>query len=144
MTLEQLPRWARELVEAEPVARLGLLDDQGHPRVLPITFVAFQDAVWSAIDQKPKRSGAPPARIGFLRRRPQSTVTIDHYEDDWNRLAWVQLLGRTEVLDVAGHEPALAALCARYLPYRAQPPGGPLLRMVPDRALMWRAAGSVE
>jgi PPOX class probable F420-dependent enzyme len=144
MTLEDLPRWARELVEAEPVARLGLLDDHGHPRVLPITFVAFGGAVWSAIDQKPKRSEAPPARVEFLRRRPQSTVTIDHYEEDWSRLAWVQLLGRTDVLDVAGHEPALAALCARYPQYRAQPPPGPLLRMVPERALTWRAAGGVE
>ncbi|HEV3228869.1 MAG TPA: hypothetical protein VGY97_05290 [Solirubrobacteraceae bacterium] len=144
MTLEQLPGWARDLIAAEPVARLGLLDDRGHPRVLPITFAVFEGAIWSAIDHKPKRSQGEPARVRFLRRRPESTITVDHYEEDWNRLAWVQLLGQTLVLETAGNEAAVAALCARYPAYRARPPQGPLLRMVPERALCWRSSGADE
>jgi PPOX class probable F420-dependent enzyme len=144
MTLEELPGWARELVATERVARLGVLDDEERPRVLPITFVVFDGAVWSAIDQKPKRSDAPPARVGFLLRRPQSTVTIDHYEEDWDRLAWVQLLGRMAVLDIAGNERALAALRTRYPQYREQPPPGPLLRLAVERALFWRASPGGE
>jgi PPOX class probable F420-dependent enzyme len=142
MTLDRLPGWAQDLIAAEPVARLGLLDDNGRPRVLPITFVAFEGAVWSAIDHKPKRSRGDPARVRFLRRRPQSTVTVDHYEDDWTQLAWVQLLGHTAVLETAGHEAAVAALCRRYPAYRERPPQGPLLRLVPERALHWRASGA--
>jgi hypothetical protein len=51
----------------------------------------------------------------------------------------VQLLADAEVLDVAGHDAALAALAARYAPYRDRPPDGPLLRLTVRRALWWRA-----
>jgi hypothetical protein len=55
VTLEELPRWARELIASARVGRLGLLDEHDLPRVLPITFALWEDAAWSAIDQKPKR-----------------------------------------------------------------------------------------
>ena len=35
---------------------------------------------------------------------------------------------------------ALAALAARYAPYREREPPGPLLRLAPERARCWRAA----
>jgi PPOX class probable F420-dependent enzyme len=139
-TLEQLPSWALELLHEAPVARLGLLDGEGRPRVLPITYALAGGALWSAIDDKPKRvPGDQVARVRWLRARPESALTVDHYDADWARLAWVQVLGRTEVLEVPGHEHALDALAARYPAYRAQPPGGPLLRLTPERVLCWRA-----
>jgi PPOX class probable F420-dependent enzyme len=139
-SLETLPGWARELLESEPVGRLGLLDDDGHPRVVPITFAVVDGDVWSAVDQKPKRvPGAELARVRWLRARPRSTLTVDRYSDDWSRLAWVQLIGATNVVEVAGQEPALEALTARYPAYREQPPRGPLLKLTPARCLCWRA-----
>jgi PPOX class probable F420-dependent enzyme len=138
--LETLPGWARELLESEPVGHLGLLDDDGHPRVLPITFAVVGGDVWSAVDQKPKRvPGAELARVRWLGARPASTLTVDRYSDDWSRLAWVQLIGVTNVVEVAGQEPALEALTARYPAYREQPPRGPLLRLTPARCMCWRA-----
>jgi PPOX class probable F420-dependent enzyme len=109
--------------------------------VLPVTFAVVDGAVWSAVDDKPKRRpGEELARVRWLRARPRSALTVDRYDDDWARLAWVQLLGETAVLDVASHEHAVTALAARYPAYRERPPRGPLLRLVPDRALWWRAA----
>jgi PPOX class probable F420-dependent enzyme len=139
-TVDELPGWARALLDHERVAHLGLLDDDGLPRVLPVTFAVLDGAAWSAIDDKPKRvTGERLARVRWLRARPQSTLTVDRYDDDWTRLAWVQLLGRTEVVETAGHEHVVAALAARYVPYRDRAPGGPLLRLVPERAVSWRA-----
>ena len=138
MLLEELPAWARLMLNSERVARLGLLDDDDHPRVLPVTFVVAGEAIYSAIDKKPKRSNEP-ARVRYLRRRPEAALTVDHYDDDWTQLAWVQLLGRVEVLDAAEDEPGMEALVAKYEPYRDEPPPGPLLRLVPERALHWRA-----
>ena len=126
------------MLNSERVARLGLLDDDDHPRVLPVTFVVAGEAIYSAIDTKPKRSNEP-ARVRYLRRRPEAALTVDHYDDDWTQLAWVQLLGRVEVLDAAEDEPGMEALVAKYEPYRDEPPPGPLLRLVPERALHWRA-----
>jgi PPOX class probable F420-dependent enzyme len=139
-SLEDLPSWAHGLLETEPVGHLGLLDDDGHPRVLPVTFARIDGEVWSAVDDKPKRvPGRELARIRWLRATPRSTLTVDHYSEDWSRLAWVQLLGGTTIVEVAGHEQVLEALSARYTPYRERPPRGPLLRLTPERCVWWRA-----
>jgi PPOX class probable F420-dependent enzyme len=140
MTLENLPPWALELLREARVAHLGLLDEDGFPRVLPVTFALVDGAVYSAVDDKPKRRpGAELARVRRLRAQPRSSLTVDRYDDDWTRLAWVQLVGRAAVLDVSGNEVALAALVARYAPYRERPPRGPLLRLTPERAGCWHA-----
>jgi PPOX class probable F420-dependent enzyme len=140
--LDTLPTWARGLLESARVAHLALLDLHDRPRVLPVTFAVADGAVWSAVDQKPKRS-AEPARLRFVRRRPEAALTVDHYDDDWSRLAWVQLLGRVGLLERDAAARAMDALAAKYAPYRAERPPGPLLRFEVERALHWRAAGQV-
>ena len=137
--LAGLPGWARALLDDEPVGRLAYADADDRPRVLPITFAVAGDAVWSAIDEKPKRR-REPARLAYLRRRPEAALCVDRYDDDWARLAWVQLLGTVRIVEAAAAPGALAALAARYEPYRLCAPPGPLLRFAPERALCWRAA----
>jgi PPOX class probable F420-dependent enzyme len=139
-TLDTLPFWASELLRESRVGHLGLLDKDARPRVLPVTYVLFDGELWSAVDDKRKRRpGEELARVRWLRERPQSTLTVDRYDDDWSRLAWVQVLGSTAVIDAAGHAHVLDALAARYRPYRARRPPGPLLRLTPERALCWHA-----
>jgi PPOX class probable F420-dependent enzyme len=137
-TLDHLPAWARELLEQGRVARLGLLDEGDRPRVLPVTYAVHDAALWSAIDHKPKRTDEP-ARVRYLRRRPEAAVTVDRYSDDWSELAWVQVLGTVEVIDAVHAPEALEALTEKYEPYLAEPPQGPLLRIAPRRVLWWRA-----
>jgi PPOX class probable F420-dependent enzyme len=139
MTLADLPAWAVEMLQDERVARLAFLDADDRPRVLPITFAVAEGAIWSAIDEKPKRT-AEPARVNWLRRRPEAAVCIDVYDDDWGRLAWLQLLGRVDVLGLDAGGAGLEALIAKYAPYRERRPPGPLLRLGVQRALSWRAA----
>lgn len=139
MTLSDLPAWAIALLERERVGRLAFLDADDRPRVLPVTFVLAGDALWSAIDRKPKRT-AEPARVRWLRRHPEAALGVDHYEDDWERLAWVQVLGRVDVLPLEAGAAGLEALVAKYEPYAKQRPQGPLLRLTVDRALCWCAA----
>ena len=139
MTLRDLPGWAGELLSSARVARLGLLDESDRPRVLPVTYVAFEGALWSAIDQKPKRS-AEPARVRRLRRRPEATLLVDAYHDDWTRLAWVELRGSVSVLALSEAPEAVEALAAKYEQYRTEPPPGPLLRLAPEAVACWRAS----
>jgi PPOX class probable F420-dependent enzyme len=139
---EDLPGWARDLVERAPVGRLGLLDGDGRPRVLPVTFAVCDGAFVSAVDDKPKRvEGRELARVRWLRRDPAAALTVDHYEDDWSRLAWVQALGEAAVAD----DPppgALEALAAKYEQYRERPPRGPFVALRPNRFVCWRAGGA--
>src|SRR3954451_22351135 len=109
MGLDTVPDWARELVTRARVARLGYLDGDDRPRVLPVTFAVTGGFVWTAIDDKPKRR-AEPARVEYLRRRPEASLLVDEYDDDWSRLAWVQLLGPVDVM------PAESARGARGAP----------------------------
>jgi PPOX class probable F420-dependent enzyme len=139
VTLETLSKWARELLAAERVARLAYVDDEDRPRVLPVTFAVAGAAVWSAIDHKPKRT-TEPARLRHLRRRPEAALLADVYADDWERLAWVQLLGRVEVVPPAESPEALEALSQKYPQYAERTPPGPLLRLTVERALQWRAS----
>jgi PPOX class probable F420-dependent enzyme len=136
MNLEGLPAWALEMLEEARVARLGLLDEGDLPRVLPVTFAPFEGALWSAIDRKPKRPGEP-ARVRRLRRRPEATLLVDRYDDDWSRLAWVEVRGRVSVEPLG---PALDALAQKYPQYVEEPPQGPLLRLAPQRFACWRAS----
>jgi PPOX class probable F420-dependent enzyme len=135
----ELVAWANELLRSARVARLGLLDEEGAPRVLPVTFAVAEGRIWSAIDQKPKRA-EEPARLRFLRRDARAALTVDRYSDVWDQLAWVQVLGRVSILETAEGAAGLEALRAKYEQYREEAPPGPLLALEPERYLWWRAA----
>jgi hypothetical protein len=49
----------------------------------------------------------------------------------------VQVLGTVSIEDV--RDDVVGALARRYPAYRDQAPGGPLLRLSPERVLWWRA-----
>lgn len=139
--LAELPGWALALLREERVAHLGLLDYHNQPRVLPVTFALAGKQLYSAVDQKPKRvPGQELARIRYLRNHSSVALTVDHYNEDWSRLAWVQVLGTVQVFDDPSEHPrAVAALHAKYPLYRRLHLDGPLLQLTPRRALCWRA-----
>jgi len=110
----------RKLVSESRVARLGTRDPDGRPHLVPIVFVL-------AVDAKPK-SSRTLRRIENARRRPDVTVLVDNYDEDWERLWWVRLRGRARVLDGGDEaERALALLVDRYEQYLSEPPGPPVL-----------------
>jgi PPOX class probable F420-dependent enzyme len=109
------------------VARLATTDPDGRPHLVPIVFAIEGDTLYTAVDQKPKRSRTL-RRIENARRRPDVTVLVDDYDDDWERLWWIRLRGRARVLDDGlERERALTLLAAKYPQYRADPPDGPVL-----------------
>ena len=117
----------RSLVARARVARLATIDADGRPHLVPIVFAIEGDTLYSAVDSKPKRSRTL-RRIENARIRPDVTVLVDCYDDDWARLWWVRLRGRARVLD-GGDEAnrAIARLTTKYAPYRDNPPRPPVL-----------------
>ena len=109
--------------------------------MLPVTYALAGARLVTAVDvHKSKRVPAERlARLRWLAARPLAALTVDHYEEDWSRLAWVQAIGPVSILDAADAPDALAALAARYAPYRDRPPAGPVITLEPDRVLWWRA-----
>jgi PPOX class probable F420-dependent enzyme len=112
---------------AARVARLATTDPDGRPHLVPIVFALEGDTLYSAVDQKPKRSSTL-RRIENARARPDVTILVDHYEEDWGRLWWIRLRGRARVLDDGDErDRALALLQEKYPQYRTEPPEGPVL-----------------
>ena len=79
----------------------------------------------------------------YLRREPRAALTVDRYSDQWDELAWVQVLGSVSILGVDEGPAGLEALRAKYEQYRDEAPPGPLLALEPRRYLWWRAADAV-
>lgn len=130
-----------------PVARLAFEGAGGEPRQLPIVFALAAGALWSPVDGKPKRSPAL-ARLRLLEARPRVSLLLDHYDEDWARLWWLELRGRAEVVRADSEDdpriaaPA-AALRAKYPQYAGTPLflGSPtLLRIAIAGARGWAAA----
>ena len=110
--------------DSEPVARLATVRSDGSPRVVPICFALDGDTLYTAVDEKPKRTRRL-ARLVDIEAEPRVEVVIDHYDNDWTRLWWVRLRGRARVV---GHdERALGLLTAKYRQYRQRPPEGPFI-----------------
>jgi PPOX class probable F420-dependent enzyme len=125
----------REQVRKARVARLATLDEAGRPHLVPICFVLDGETLYSAVDEKPKRSKRLK-RIENIRRHPEVSVLVDHYEEDWSRLWWARLDGAAEVLDDGlERERALALLAAKYDQYRGEPPTGAVIAV---RIEAWR------
>lgn len=119
------------------VARLATTDPDGRPHLVPIVFALDGNTLYSAVDRKPKRSRTL-RRIENARARPDVTILVDHYEEDWSRLWWVRLDGTARVLDEGPErEHALALLRSKYRQYEAEPPTGPVIAVLIERLRGW-------
>jgi PPOX class probable F420-dependent enzyme len=131
------PAEMRERVRDARVGRLATIDAEGRPHLVPICFALEGETLYSAVDEKPKRSKRLK-RLENIRRRPGVAVIVDHYEEDWTRLWWIRMDGRASVLDEGTErEHGLALLRAKYEQYRAEPPTGPVIAVRIDRWRGW-------
>jgi len=124
---------------AARVARLATTDPDGRPHLVPIVFALDDDTLYSAVDRKPKRSRTL-RRIENARARPDVTILVDHYDEQWERLWWIRLRGRARVLDGGDErERALGLLAEKYPQYQHAPPDGPVLAVDVREVRTWSA-----
>jgi len=128
------PDEARARFAASRVARLATAG----PHLVPICFAVDGDTVWSAVDDKPKRTRALQ-RLRNVEADPRVALLADHYDDaDWSRLWWVRADGTARIVGDA--PPAVDLLVARYPQYAEQRPQGPLLAVTVTRWSGWSAS----
>lgn len=146
----------RSFVSEARRAVLATRAPDGRPRLVPICFVLAEhdDArgrpvLYSPLDEKPKRSPEPRdlARVRDLLVLPDVTILVDRWDEDWERLAWIRLYGRAEMLEPQPHEreehtAAVAALRAKYPQYRDQAlEERPMIRVVVNEIRRWGDLG---
>ena len=130
----------RERVGNARVGRLATVSPDGRPHLVPLCFALDGEVLYSAVDEKRKRSRRLQ-RLENIRSRPQVAVIVDHYDEDWTRLWWVRLDGTASVLDPGSEwEHALDLLRAKYEQYRAEPPRGPVIAVGVERWRGWASS----
>jgi len=121
-----------------PVARLATVGRDGRPHVVPICFVLDGSMLYTAVDEKPKRTRRL-RRLENIEANPAVEVVIDHYEDDWSRLWWVRLRGTARIVE----DPrAVELLAAKYPQYRDRPPAGPVIAIEIEERSEWTSSPS--
>jgi len=131
---------ARTRFTTVPVARLATADAHGRPHLVVVTFAVRGDAVYMAVDQKPK-SGTNLKRLRNVAENPQVAMLADEYSDAWDTLWWARADGQAAVLSSPQQmaEP-LRLLADRYWQYREAPPAGPVLAVMVERWSGWTGA----
>jgi len=130
----------RRLATTWPVARLGTVDADGRPHLVPCCFAMDGDAAYSVVDHKPKRTAAL-RRLDNIAANPAVCLLVDHYDDDWSTLWWVRFDGTARILvEGTEHRSAIAVLCAKYAQYRATPPSGAVVAIDVITVRGWSAS----
>ena len=111
------------------------------PHVVPVVFAVAGDRIYTAVDQKAKKSRSLQ-RLANIARNPAVTLLADHYEEEWTRLWWVRADGTAGV--VHGEQEMAAGidlLARRYRQYQVSRPRGPLIEITVARWSGWAANG---
>jgi PPOX class probable F420-dependent enzyme len=128
-------------VQSQRVARLATSDADGHPHVVPVCFAFDGARFYTPLDEKPKRvEQRQLRRVRNIEARHEAMLLFDHYEDDWSRLAYVQVYGHAGLLmpDAPGHADALLLLRERYIQYQSMKlEAFPLIVITPQRVVAW-------
>ena len=141
--LSKIPAWARHLLIDEHVAHLATSTKNGEPTVVPICFVYTKGVIYSAIDEKPKRT--TPTKLRRIRNiieNPQVSVVVDEYREDWRRLRYVMLPGRATIISSGKeHNVAVPLLRKKYQQYKSMRiEDRPIIKIKPQHIIAWKLA----
>lgn len=131
----------RRFLELVRVAHLATASRDGAPHLVPVCFCLDGRTLYITIDEKPKRADVPLKRIRNIQENPVVAVTVDRWDEDWTRLAWIMLRGPADILaDGAEHDRAQDQLRMRYPQYRSMNLAPlPVIAVRIKRVLAWGA-----
>jgi len=143
---QRLSDGERQLLGQARRAVLATIDDRGRPQLVPICFVLDERddggvVIWTPIDEKPKVSPDPLslARVRDIRARPQVALLVDHWDEDWSRLAWLRI-GGVARLEAETPPAVIEALRTKYPQYAGQRLDvRPVIRIAVERVKGWGA-----
>jgi len=130
------------LLQAYRIGHLATADSTGAPHLVPICFTYDGQAIYSAIDHKPKRrTGYGLKRIRNMVENPRVAFLVHHYEEDWQQLSYVLIRGTATILDSGPErQRALALLEDKYVQYQERhlaQSDGLVIKIVPESVQRW-------
>src|SRR5688572_27363702 len=136
------PAWALAFLREARVGRLATSDAAGRPLVVPVCFAFDGGAIYSAVDDKPKRT-RQLRRLRNVAENPRASLVVDEWSEDWSRLRWVIVEGVADVVTQGlDFERAVGLLVAKYAQYRTMDlmTDGAVLRLAAQSVRAWRAS----
>jgi PPOX class probable F420-dependent enzyme len=110
----------RQFLAASRVGHLATVDHDHAPHLVPVCYAVRDVSLYITVDEKPKRRDIPLKRLRNIQANPQVAVTVDRWDEEWTRLAWVMLRGPADILaDGNEHDEAQGLLRERYPQYQA-------------------------
>ena len=138
-----MTRKEKAFVQSGRVAHLATADGKGRPLNVPICYVLSGKDLYSPIDEKAKiTSPLLLRRIQNILVNAHISVVVDRYDDDWDRLAYVIITGKAQVLTRGKrHSRAVSLLRGKYPQYRAMAlHKRPIIYITPTH---WRSWGTL-
>lgn len=131
-------------INRQRVAHLATADAAGHPTAVPVCYACDGERFFIALDEKPKSVEARKLkRVRNIEARPEVSLLIDQYSDDWSQLGYVLIHGKAEIIppEHSLHSHALALVRARYIQYRSMHLEIlPVIAITPQRINSWGPA----
>jgi PPOX class probable F420-dependent enzyme len=127
-------------------AILATVDPNGRPRLVPVCFIV--DAVdgvriLTPLDDKPKATDDKHAlaRVRDIEARPEVSLLVERWDEDWSRLAWLRLHGRATLVEPEKMpRDAVARLREKYPQYATHAlESSPMIAIDIERATSWGA-----
>lgn len=87
----------RAFLLRQRIGHFATADGLGTPSVVPVCFALDKDILYTAVDDKPKRS-RHPRRIRNLEANSRVAFVADRYDEDWSMLGWVMIRGAADLL----------------------------------------------
>ena len=128
----------RRFLDARLVAYLSTVDAAGAPHAVPVCFALADETAYVVSGGERNRTGGRlDKRLRNLARNPRASLVADHYEEDWDRVAWVRVDGPAEVFTSGGeHAAAVRLLRERYPQFDDMDlDGAPMIALRIDRVL---------
>jgi len=130
---------ARLLTEAR-TGHLATADPRGTPHVIPVCYAFDGQAIYSVLDQKPKRTALIRLkRVRNIQSNSRVALVVDHYDEDWRHLWYVLVHGDALVLEVGQEQTAAVRLLRQKYPqYQGMDiDQNPVIKIVPRRVTSW-------
>jgi PPOX class probable F420-dependent enzyme len=131
------PDERRSRLAAARVGRLATVSADGEPHVVSVVFALVGEALYTAVDGKPKTTRRL-RRLANVEATGRASLLVDEYDEDWSALWWVRVDGDAQVLEPGSTEErqAVVALVAKYQQYAGAAPAGPVIAL---RIRQWRS-----
>ena len=129
-----------EIFRLCPVAHLATADQDAIPHVIPVCCVSDGNAIFSVLDQKPKTVKLTNLkRVKNILCNPKVSLVIDHYDNDWQKLWYLLVMGNASVIETGPtHSKALDLLHIKYPQYNNMDiDNNPIIEINPTRIVSW-------